>query len=213
MKKLFLLLLFSSLISQTGIAQELPPYSDNEADESEIKATASGTAPKSISKWAFGLTILQWNESLKIQQGVTSDKDFANYNALALAIQKEITYYRWGWNASAFIGSGKAVGGGNANLITYQKDNVAFTIYGISPRIFYRLSGKINAGLTVMALMKNIDWPKDSDTQTIDSGPNLSVTAMADLNIKLFQNWDFYSGIGPVSEGATLWRIGLNYRF
>lgn len=210
MKKLFLFLILSSLLAQPGFTQESAPSS---GEDTETTTSTSETAPKSISKWQVGLSVLQWNETLKLQQGATTDRDFANYNALALAIQKEITYSHWGWNASAFIGSGGAVGGGNASLISYQKNKVLFTIYGISPRLFYRLSGRVNAGLTAMAFMKNIDWPTDSANLTVDSGHKFNIMAVADLNIRLFQKWDFYSGIGPLSEGATLWRIGLNYHY
>lgn len=64
-----------------------------------------------------------------------------------------------------------------------------------------------------MLFYKNIDWPKETSTQTIDSGRSLNVTGIADLNIRLFQKWDFYTGIGPLTEGSTLWKIGVNYRF
>lgn len=220
MKKVFLLLFLSSLFIESGFAQDIPNEEavneetvNEETVDEESTTSAPESASRSVSNWAAGLSIMQWNETLKIQQGVTNDKDIANYNALTLSLQKEVTHYHWGWNANAFLGSGQAVGGGNSNLIPYQKDKVAFTVFGISPRIFYRLSGRINAGLTAIAFMKNVDWPKDSTTQTIDSGRKLNITALADLNIRLLKHWDFYTAMGPVTEGTTLWKLGLSYRY
>lgn len=209
MKKIFLFLFLCSLFSQLGIAQE----ETTTIEEAEPATTTHEAAPHSISKWSVGLSILQWSEILKIQQGVSSEHDVANYNALSLALEKEITYLRWGWNIGAFLGSGRAVGGGNSSLIPYEKSKVAFTVYGLSPRIFYRLSSRINAGFTAIAFMKNVDWPKDAAIQEIDSGQKINITPLADLNIRLFQNWNFYTGIGPIVEGATLWKLGLNYRY
>ncbi|WP_374074003.1 acid shock protein [Bdellovibrio bacteriovorus] len=239
MRKIFLFLFVSSLLAHSSFAQEATSEEEDPAASSETaapteaatptteaapaeatetpaapaKTAARAARPKSLQSWGVSLSALQWNENLKLQQGINTDKDVANYNGLIVTLQKEITYYRWGWSAGAFIGSGRANGGGNSSVITYEKSKVAFTVFGVSPRVFYRLSGRINAGVTGMAFMKNIDWPKDATNQTIDSGRNLNVMGMADLNVRLFQKWEFYSGIGPLSEGATLWKIGMNYRF
>lgn len=220
MRKIFLFLFISSLLAHSSLAQEAtseeeeePAASSETAAPAEAKTATRAARPKSLQSWGVSLSALQWNENLKLQQGINTDKDVANYNGLIVTLQKEITYYRWGWSAGAFIGSGRANGGGNSSVITYEKSKVAFTVFGVSPRVFYRLSGRINAGITGMAFMKNIDWPKDATNQTIDSGRNLNVMGMADLNVRLFQKWEFYSGMGPLSEGATLWKVGMNYRF
>ncbi|WII73702.1 acid shock protein [Bdellovibrio sp. 22V] len=238
MKKFISLLIASVLLSSASFAQEAPseeasPEETTESAPAETPAvetappaeetpTAPAPAPartrakvrrKFISSWGVGVSALQWNDTLKLQQGVTTDTDYANYNGLILTVQKEFTYLRWGWAAAGFIGSGRANGGGNSSTITYQKDMVAFTVYGVSPRAFYRLSGRINAGVTGMVFMRSIDWPKDAANQTIDSGRNMNVMALADLNVRLFHKWDFYSGIGPLKEGSTLWKVGVNYRF
>ncbi|MEK2646008.1 hypothetical protein [Bdellovibrio sp. BCCA] len=229
MRKIILFLFLSSLLAHSSFAQEaateeeVAPTETSAAPTTEpttttetpapAKTVARVVRPKSLQSWGVGISALQWNETLKLQQGITADKDVANYNGLILTAQKEVTYYRWGWSFGGFVGAGRANGGGNSTVISYEKSKVAFTVYGIAPRVFYRLSGRINAGLSAMAFMKNVDWPKDATNQTIDSGRNLNVMGMADLNVRLFQKWEFYSGIGPLAEGATLWKIGVNYRF
>jgi|GEM_PF-1421674 len=219
MKKIFLFLFVSSLLAHTALAQEAPSEDSEEtpaateAAETPAPKTTAKPRAKSLESWGVGLSALQWNEPLKLQQGVTNDTDYANFNGMTLSLQKEISYYRWGWSMGAFLGSGRASGGGNSSAISYEKGKVAFTVYGISPRVFYRLSGRINTGLTAMIFMKNIDWPEDAGNQTINSGRNTNLMGLMDLNIRLFQKWDFYSGIGPLAEGATLWKVGVNYRF
>jgi len=39
------------------------------------------------------------------------------------------------------------------------------------------------------------------------------MNGIADMNVRLFRKLDFYQGIGPMAEGTTLWKIGLNYRY
>lgn len=207
MKKLLLLLLTSTLLAQGAIAQE--------AESEEYEGFAEEVQPtnaKPFSRISMGISSIQWNNSLKLQQGINMAKDYANYSGLAFSIQREVHYLKWGWAAAAFVGAGRAVGGGNSIVVPYEKDKVAFTVYGLSPRVFYRLSGKISAGITMMAFLRNIDWPATTG-MTIDSGRNVNVAGLADLNLRIFQQWDFYSGIGPLAEGATFWKVGLNYNF
>ncbi|AHZ85032.1 hypothetical protein Bb109J_c2339 [Bdellovibrio bacteriovorus] len=210
MKK-WMFVLIATLLTQNVLAQEEAETEEAPSAEAAPVATAKKPAVRARENWGFSLSTLQWDETLRVQDGITSTKVPANYNAITVTIMKEITYYRWGWSAGAFIGAGRANGGSDAD--PYLSDKVAFTTYGISPRVFYRLSGRINAGVTGMLFYKNIDWPKETSTQTIDSGRSLNVTGIADLNIRLFQKWDFYTGIGPLTEGSTLWKIGVNYRF
>lgn len=203
-KKLFILLA-GLILSTVTQAQE-------ETSE-DTEPVSKATLGRSIKSWGVQVSSIQWNQPLKIQENITIDSDVANYSGMTLGLHREITYLRWGWSFGGFIGSGRANGGGNSSLITYEKSKVPFTVFGIAPRAFYRLSGRINTGVSALVFMKNAEWPKDSTSQSIDSGRNLNVMPVVDLNIRLFQKWDFYSGIGPLAEGATFWRIGANYRF
>lgn len=218
MKKFILFFLVSSLLStsfaqEEGASEEETAATTEESAEATPAPTSTVKAKKVTSRetWGVNVAALQWNEKLKLQQGLTSESDNANYNGMIVTIQKEVTYYRWGWNFGAFIGAGRANGGGD-NSLDYSEGKVAFTVYGVSPRAFYRFSGRINAGISVLAFMKNADWPAASG-QTIDSGRNMNVMPMADLNIRLFQKWDFYQGLGPLAEGSTMWKVGATYRF
>ncbi|MGZ3782869.1 MAG: hypothetical protein ACXVCY_19655, partial [Pseudobdellovibrionaceae bacterium] len=109
MRKLFLFIILSSAFNQAVLAQEAP----TEETEPTPTMTATEKSHRAISNWSLGLSVLQWNETLKLQQSPLSANDFANYNALAVTAQTEKTYLHWGWNAGVFIGAGGAAGGGN----------------------------------------------------------------------------------------------------
>lgn len=208
MKTLFILLLLSSFLgSIAGAQEENSEVYEGFADE------VQPTQKKPLSHLSVGISSIQWNDTLKLQQGINRYNDSANYSGMTLSVQKEMNYALWGWSASAFLGSGSAVGGGNSTSLPYQKNKIGFVVYGASPRIFYRLSGRINTGVSIMAFMRNVDWPREAGDPTIDSGRTVNISSLADLNVRLFSKWDFYTGLGPLAEGATFWKIGLNYRF
>lgn len=208
MKKIVWLLFLGICFCETALSQET-----DEVETTATPAVATKAARPSPNTWSVGLSTLQWNDKLGLRSGLLSDSDFANYNALILTAQNEIIFKRWGWSLGAFIGSGRANGGGNGTVITYEENKVAFTVLGVTPRAFYRLSGRITAGLSAMIFTRNIDWPTDSSSLTVDSGRNLNAMGLVDLNIRVFQKWDFYQGIGPLAEGSTLWRLGVTRRF
>ncbi|WP_291516342.1 hypothetical protein [Bdellovibrio sp. ArHS] len=205
MKKSILFLFVSFLLSTSyaqdvALGNEAPLLSD---DVMENAPSQEG--------WGLNISALQWNEKLKVQQGASGISDTANYNGVVLTLQKEVTYGHWGWSFGAFFGTGRANGGGD-NSLSYSEGKVTFTVLGVSPRAFYQFSGRINAGVSALAFVKNADWPTASG-QTVDSGQNNNLMPMVDLNIRLFQHWDLYQGLGPLSEEGTLWKIGATYRF
>ncbi|HWU44016.1 MAG TPA: hypothetical protein VN132_11280 [Bdellovibrio sp.] len=210
MKKIiFVLLLASSfLISARS-------YADETNNNNEIRGELGDgkDSNKSVSSWAFSLSSLQWNETLVLRQPGKSDTDVANFSGLALGLQKEITYYHWGWNIGGFFGSGRANGGGNSTSIPYVQSRQSFSIFGLTPRAFYRLSGRINVGVSALAYLRNIDWPAANAGTTVEASKNFTVTALADLNLRISNSFEFYQGIGPLSDSGTFWKIGLNYRF
>lgn len=208
MKKVFLILLLSfSFVPQVFAQEESTTEYEGFPDEQ------APTADNPTSDVVIGLSTIQWNDNLKLQQGITIVQDYANYSGLSLTVQKEKNYAFWGWSAGAFLGAGQAVGGGNSSTLDYKKNKLAFIVYGVSPRVFYRMTGRLSPGVTLMAFMKNIDWPTTITGPRVDAGRNLNLTALMDLNVRLFPQWDFYTAMGPLSEGATFWKIGANYHF
>jgi hypothetical protein len=178
-------------------------------------ATEGGTSEESLKKfanWGVSLSTFSWNDKLKLRQGVAADTDYANYNSFIITLQKEFNIGRWGYVAGLFAGSGQANGGGNSSTITYQESKVPFTLIGVSPRVFYNMSEKVSMGVSALVFTRMISWPEQAGL-TIDAGRNINATILADLNLRIFDHWDFYQGVGPVAEGATLWKLGITYRF
>lgn len=208
MKKIFFLFLISLSL---GLLVNTNANANEEGEGFPGEKQPTRTRPTSFS--SIGASTIQWNESLTLQQQINRDSDYANYSGLSVNLQREKNYINWGWSIGFFVGAGRAVGGGNSTIVNYKKDQVDFVIYGISPRIFYRFSERASAGISPHVFMKNIDWPKDENNITVDAGRKINIASLADLNLRLFQKWDFYTGIGPLTEGSTFWRIGTNYRF
>lgn len=138
----------------------------------------------------------------------------ANYNGLAVGFAKETTFLHWGWNFGVLFGVGRAAGGGDdtGTGISYSQDKQAFSIIGLTPRVFWRLANRVNVGASAFVYSRNIDWPSET-AMNVESGRKMNTAVLADLNIKLLNQWDFYQGIAPLEAGATLWKIGINYRF
>lgn len=214
-KELHTIYLTSTLIFALTMGQALQAHADDSFyDELPAEATTVSTkAATSHSSWALGLSTLQWNESLTLQQGANSAKDTANYSGLAMSLQKEWVQAHWGWNVGGFIGTGRASGGGNSSTLTYQKDQQAFTIIGATPRAFYRVTGRVNLGMTALVYSRSVDWPTNSAGVSVDASKTFTMTALLDMNLRLSNSVDFYQGLGPLEKSGTFWKIGLAYRF
>ncbi len=204
MQKIFLFIFFFIFIfSGASWAQEL--------DEDSVGTSSLKT--KQVEHWAVGLGMTQWNEEMRIAQGGVTVGSTANFSGMLVSIQKEFTRYRWGWNFGGLVGSGYANGGsdsGSAN--SYLKTKVSYSLLGASTRIFYRFSGRINFGTSFMIFNRIIEWPSEGSIQA-SSGKNPNILPVIDLNVRVFNTWELYQGIGPVANGATFWKIGMNYRF
>ncbi|MBO9665907.1 MAG: hypothetical protein J7501_03765 [Bdellovibrio sp.] len=167
---------------------------------------------KSVSSWAAGISTMQWNETLAVTQTGKTAYLPANFNGIGLVFQKETFYLRWGWNFGGVIGVGNANGGGTDQGITYTQDRQSYNMLGLTPRVFWRLTNRVNVGVTGFIYSRNITWPT-SPGADVDSGRRMNIMALADLNIRILDRWDFYQGIGNVAPQSTMWKIGVNYRF
>lgn len=196
--------IFVLLLALPSFAQEGTSHAEAEEIHPDLK--------KNSSNWGFSVSSLSWNDKLKLRQGITSDTEYANYNSFIVTVQKEFNIKRWGYSVGLFGGMGQANGGGNSTTITYLKSKVNYSVFGVAPRVFYRMSERIAIGMSALVFSRVIDWPTESGV-TIDAGRNINATILGDINIRIFTNWDFYQGVGPLAEGATMWKLGVNYRF
>jgi hypothetical protein len=202
MRKLIFILLLLPFLAQ---AQE----SDNLEAPASVTQTR-GPSPR-LSYTAVGLSLMQWNEPLRLEQSGGSTSDVANFNGTAITIERSTYFYRWGYSFSGMFASGRANGGGTASLITYSETKMPWTMFGIMPRMYYRYTGRLNFGLTVPVVYKNISWPESDTGVVADSGKKLNIFALGDMTLRLTGKLDLYQGIGPIGNG-TFWQIGLAYR-
>jgi hypothetical protein len=177
--------------------------------ENQTATQAPAAKTRRLENWVFGGAVMQWSEEMRFRQAGATRRSVANFNGAILQASKEFTYYRVGWSLGAFVGSGKA-NGDSPGL--YEEGNLVFSVLGAQTRAFYRLNGRVNFGLSFMIFNRNLAWPELNGVSA-ESGKNPNINGVADLNVRLFKNWDFYQGIGPMAEGTTLWKIGLNYRY
>lgn len=206
--KHLLITCFLILLSLPTLAQETSA-GENGAATTQTTGTAKTKKIRRLENWVFGGGVMQWSEEMRYLQAGATTRGVANFNGIILQAAKEYTFYRWGWSLGAFVGSGKSNGDSTG---LYEEGNLVFSVLGAQIRGFYRLTGRVNLGTTFMVFNRNSDWPEVNGV-TAASGKNPNLTGVVDLNVRLFQNWDFYQGIGPMSEGTTLWRLGVNYRY
>lgn len=210
--KHLLITCFLIQLSLPALAQETSADENSAETSAPTTQTTAAAKPQKIRRlenWVFGGAVMQWSEEMRYLDAGITKRGVANFNGMVLQASKEYTFYRGGWSIGAFVGSGKA-NGDSAGL--YEEGNLVFSVLGAQIRGFYRLTGRVNLGATFMAFNRNFDWPEVNGV-TAASGKNPNLTGVVDLNIRLFQNWDFYQGIGPMAEGTTLWKIGVNYRY
>ncbi len=210
MKYLLILLTLLSL-SGRAFAQEEPMV---ETGTSTVKAPGAAGASSFRREYILGLTYVQWNEKVNLQSGTLVDTDTANFVGTNLNIERNFSTPKWGWSLGASLGAGKASGGGNSNLITFQKGNQAWTSYGVFSRIYQKLSGRLSLGLIGTLIYRQVSWPSDATGFPVDSGKNINTGILFEVNFRLSRSVDFTQAIGPFSssDGSTLWRIGLAYR-
>lgn len=181
-------------------------------EQDEENSVVSNAKPASRSTVNMGLFFMQWNEDLNLKQGTFSVKDVANYSGMALSLEKEVTHYRWGWALALMAGAGKANGGGNNDFITYDETKQSWTLFGVTPRVFYRVTGRVNFGFSFPIFAKQLTWPSEDPAVEVDSGTKVSTGGQADLNLRLSRSLWLYQGLGALSaSGSTLWRVGLIY--
>lgn len=164
----------------------------------------------SLSSWAVGLATLQWNENITVSQLGTTRSSNMNYNGMGLQLQKETIFLKWGWSVGAMLAAGRANAGPFSNDLKIERQS--FNMIAITPRAFWRLTNKVNVGGTAMIYMRNIDLPTGNGVDAT-AGRKNNAAILADMNLRIFKAWDFYQAIGPIAEGAYLWKIGVNYRY
>jgi hypothetical protein len=161
--------------------------------------------------WSVGVSTLQWNENITLNQTGTNERTTANYSGLGLNFEREILFPTWGWVLAGFLGKGQANAGG-ATTVPYQIDRQNFTIIGFNPGLFHRLTEQVQLGISALIYNRSIDLSSGSAV-TVSPARDLTSTALLNIKLNLSETFEFQQNIGPLDTGATFWSIGLNYKF
>lgn len=148
---------------------------------------------------------LNFNPTTGSQSGIKSV-----YYGFALVY--DVTKYLndWGWGAQVGFGQGLAVGDGDAG--TYIQKRVAWNYLRGGGRIFKRLNGRTDLGLTLLALRENISWPANGGI--VIPGPNPFFSLFIEARWRMTRQWELIQAIGNSTNnaGASL-RLGFGYTF
>jgi hypothetical protein len=210
MKKIFRnLMVFVLNFLFCAVAYSEPELLD-QAESTEVNTTEITTKTQIKSYFIFGVSYLQWNEKMHLQSGGITDSDLANFTGRALSLEKNFPMPRWGYSLGVSLGSGLASGGGNSSKVLFQSGNQDWVSMGAFVKIYQKITPRFFIGLTAPLFWRQVKWPDP----LVTSGKDLNMALLIEANFRLTNRFDFFQNIGPISssEGATLWRLGINYR-
>jgi hypothetical protein len=177
--------------------------------------SASGWAlEKEYDRNIVSLNYVQWSEPLYLKSFGNQDEDTANFRGLLLGFTNSISYQKWGWSYGLGYSMGKAHGGGNSNVLSYQKAQQDWSRYQMDVAFFYKLNPRIALGTQVIVAHKQVTWPEDSvNFISADNGNSLGVSALLHMNLRLTQEIELIQAIGfySLSESSGQCQIGLGY--
>jgi len=203
----YILYFLCLLISAPAFAQQEPP-----AEANYLSSLLPESGP-SRTEWFWGISYLRWSETLRLQKNTLLDTDAANFTGLNLNLERQVVYAGWGWGTGLNFGSGRANGGGNSTLITYSRNNQAWTSFGALFKVFQRLTPRISLGAAVPFMLRNIEWLSTDGVTEASSGQNINLGLLFDMMIRIDKKVDIYQEFGSLnSQGATFWRLGVNIR-
>lgn len=182
-----------------------------EAEESYSVVNSSKTY-ESVLVYA---QLLQWNEKMELQSVGLVDSDQANFSGMGISVEKNMAFAKWGWSVGATYAQGKASGGGNGQVLYYQKGNQGWSAYGLFLKGYQKLSSRIYLGLEAPVLFKSISWSQGANSNlSIKSGRDINLGLLFAMNFRLNQDLDLTQSIGTLNlaDGSTFWKIGLGIR-
>jgi hypothetical protein len=203
----YILYILCLMIALPAFAQQEPP-----AEANYFSSLLPDNSP-SRTEWFWGISYLRWNEALRLQKNTLLDTDTANFTGLNLNLERQVVYANWGWGTGLNFGSGRANGGGNSTLITYTRNNQAWTSFGAMAKVFQRVTPRISLGAAVPFMLRNIEWLSTDGVTEANSGQNINIGLLFDMVIRIDKKIDVYQELGSLnSQGATFWRLGVNIR-
>ena len=83
----------------------------------------------------------------------------------------------------------------------------------VSPRWFYRWTGRTDLGIDLAAFYKSSTWSDPSGSLTIKSGAEMITGAFVDMRVRFNPRWEMIQSFGMVYKDESIyWRLGMAYR-
>lgn len=160
---------------------------------------------------SIGISLIQFQEDLKLEKNISRDTDFASYRGTVIQYQKQSSIQGLGFSMGALVGKGRAVAAGSGDTLSYT-GGADWVLFGITPKGYYRLTKPISFGLQALAFYKSIKWP-DNNLIVATGKHNFNFAVLGDLTIQLTPEIEIVQSAGSINGDATLWKIGMNYLY
>ncbi len=160
---------------------------------------------------SIGLAQIQFQEDLRLEKTITRGTDFANYRGTVLQFQKQSSIKEIGFSMGALAGTGRAVAAGSDDTLVYS-GGAKWFLFGITPKIYYRLTRPVSFGIQGLAFFKNVQWA-DYNGISATSKHNFNFAVLGDISIQILPELELVQSVGSINGDATLWKIGLNYLY
>ncbi len=197
---LILLFLVSTAFAQTDETSSVP----------EVKPSKD-----TLNLTTYAISYQSWAELVDIDNGVLSDKTYANYYGLVLTYEKERFFKRFGgvFDAALIFGQANA-GSSSGSVLNYQSNYRPWYGAQASYAWAYRISPQVTGSIGPLVLARQITWPDEGTGLNIKSGSAVNFGGVVNLNIRLTRQWEIRQMIGTLAfKASTIWSLGAGYKF
>jgi len=168
-----------------------------------------------IQKYLITFDYNSWFEKLQIANvasGVTQDSQ-ALYYGFGLGLEKNWYHKNWGWGFGGAALAGSATGGDKSGTLTYFQARVPWWGGRLSPRVFYRWTGRTDLGLDLTAFYKHSAYPTNDGTLTVRAGSEVITGAFVDMRVRFSSKFEMIQSFGTLYKDTSIyWRLGMAYR-
>lgn len=209
MKKVLVsIFIFMSFLGVQVLAQS---QRDNSKSEIEKKKYL---LEQGIEKKLITFEYDSWFEKLTVTNAAGTLQDSqALYYGFGLGLEKNWYHGQWGWGLGSSLLGGSATGGDKSGALAYFQARVPWWALRVSPRLFYRWTGRTDLGVDIAAFYKNSTWPDSTHLLTIKSGSELVTGAFVDMRVRVNAKLEMIQSFGMVYKDESIyWRLGLAYR-
>jgi hypothetical protein len=186
-----------------------------QSDSSGSSGTARVKKARSVELETAGVSYLSWTELVDLDNGVTTDKAFANLYGLSFNYKKEDFKGSRGSAIEYTFAIGQANAGGSQTQITYQTNYRSWYGGMASYRWAYRINPQITFGLGPNLLVRQVKWPSEgNESLQVKSGADFNIGLLSEVSYRLNPRLEIRQIFGTLAfKASTIWALGLGFKF